>query len=75
MKQVFNAGKDETIVVCPTNELLDALVYLIACHYVQFVLKEFQIFCKVLVYVVLMMCTVVQSISVLCLQRLNNMLS
>jgi hypothetical protein len=28
-----------------------------------------------LVYVVLMMCTVVQSISVLCLQRLNNMLS
>jgi hypothetical protein len=63
VKQVFNAGKDETIVVfCPTNELLHALVYLIQCHYVQFVLKEFQVFCKILVYVVLMMCTVVQSI-------------
>ena len=34
VNQIFIAGEDEAIVVCPTNELLDSLEYLIACNYV-----------------------------------------
>ena len=34
VNQIFIAVEDEAIVVCPTNELLDSLEYLIACYYV-----------------------------------------
>ena len=34
INQIFIAGEDEAIVVCPNTELLDALLYVIGCYYV-----------------------------------------
>ncbi len=34
VNQVFIAGEDEAIVTCPSTDLLDALIYVIACYYV-----------------------------------------
>lgn len=34
INQIFIAGEDEAIVECPTKELLDGLLYVIACYYV-----------------------------------------
>ena len=34
INQIFIAGEDEAIVVCPNTELLEALLYVIGCYYV-----------------------------------------
>ena len=34
INQIFIAGEDKAIIICPTCELLDALLYVIACYYV-----------------------------------------